>query len=78
MSAMDTLRRIPWVLLVFLAAACIPWLGSRFYTFLATDIVILALFAASLNLLLGITGLVSFGHAAYFGVGAYTLSLIHI
>ena len=73
---MDILRRIPWVLLVFLAAACIPWLGSRFYTFLATDIVILALFAASLNLLLGITGLVSFGHAAYFGVGAYTCAIL--
>ena len=35
------------------AAACVPWLGSRFYTFLATEIVILALFALSLNLLLG-------------------------
>ena len=63
-------------MLVFLAAACVPWLGSRFYTFLATDIVILALFAASLNLLLGITGLVSFGHAAYFGVGAYTCAIL--
>lgn len=73
---MEIMRRIPWALLVFLAAACIPWLGSRFYTFLATDIVILALFAASLNLLLGITGLVSFGHAAYFGVGAYTCAIL--
>lgn len=73
---MEIMRRIPWALLVFLAAACIPCLGSRFYTFLATDIVILALFAASLNLLLGITGLVSFGHAAYFGVGAYTCAIL--
>ena len=39
------LHRIPWAALVFLAAACVPWLGSRFYTFLATDIAILALFA---------------------------------
>lgn len=69
-------RRIPWALLVFVAAACVPWLGSRFYTFLATDIVILALFAASLNLLLGYTGLVSFGHAAYFGIGAYTCAIL--
>ena len=61
---------------MFLAAACVPWLGSRFYTFLATDIAILALFAASLNLLLGYTGLVSFGHAAYFGVGAYTCAIL--
>jgi len=69
-------RYIPWAVLVFVAAACIPWLGSRFYTFLATDIAILALFAASLNLLLGITGLVSFGHAAYFGIGAYTCAIL--
>ena len=73
---MPQLRRIPWAVLVFLAAACVPWLGSRFYTFLATDIAILALFAASLNLLLGYTGLVSFGHAAYFGVGAYTCAIL--
>jgi branched-chain amino acid transport system permease protein len=69
-------RRIPWAVLVFVAAACVPWLGSRFYTFLATDIAILALFAASLNLLLGYTGLVSFGHAAYFGIGAYTCAIL--
>lgn len=69
-------RHIPWALLVFVVAACIPWLGSRFYTFLATDIAILALFAASLNLLLGYTGLVSFGHAAYFGIGAYTCAIL--
>jgi branched-chain amino acid transport system permease protein len=76
MKADPQVRRIPWAVLVFLAAACVPWLGSRFYTFLATDIAILALFAASLNLLLGYTGLVSFGHAAYFGVGAYTCAIL--
>jgi len=70
------LARIPWGLLIFLAALCVPWLGSRFYTFLATDIAILALFAVSLNLLLGYTGLISFGHAAYFGIGAYTCAIL--
>jgi branched-chain amino acid transport system permease protein len=70
------LKRIPWVLVVFLVIVWIPWLGSRYYTFLATDIVILALFATSLNLLLGSTGLVSFGHAAYFGVGAYACAIL--
>jgi branched-chain amino acid transport system permease protein len=69
-------QRIPWATLVFVAAAFVPWLGSRFYTFLATDVAILALFAASLNLLLGTTGLVSFGHAAYFGIGAYTCAIL--
>ena len=61
---------------LFLAALCVPLLGSRFYTFLATDIAILALFAVSLNLLVGTTGLISFGHAAYFGIGAYTCAIL--
>lgn len=64
------------VAVALFAAACVPWMGSRFYTFLATDIAILALFATSLNLLLGTTGLVSFGHAAYFGIGAYTCAIL--
>src|SRR5437016_355925 len=50
--------------------------GSRFYTFVANDVVIWALFATSLNLLVGYTGLVSFGHAAYFGIGAYTTGIL--
>ncbi|HZO03030.1 MAG TPA: branched-chain amino acid ABC transporter permease [Burkholderiales bacterium] len=70
------MKRIPWAALVWLALVCVPFLGSRFYTFLATEIVILALFALSLNLLLGYAGLVSFGHAAYFGIGAYTCAIL--
>jgi branched-chain amino acid transport system permease protein len=70
------MKRNYWPAIVWLALLCVPWLGSRFYTFLATDIAILALFATSLNLLLGYTGLVSFGHAAYFGVGAYTCAIL--
>jgi branched-chain amino acid transport system permease protein len=70
------IRRVPWALVVFLAAFGVPALGSRFYTFLANDVVIWALFATSLNLLVGYTGLVSFGHAAYFGIGAYTTGLL--
>jgi branched-chain amino acid transport system permease protein len=64
------------MLVLWLVLLSVPWLGSRFYTFLATEIVILALFATSLNLLLGTTGLVSFGHAAYFGIGAYTCAIL--
>jgi len=69
-------HRIPWTLLVFLAAMTIPWLGSRYDTFLATQIAISALFAVSLNLLLGTTGLVSFGHVAYFGIGSYVCGIL--
>jgi branched-chain amino acid transport system permease protein len=68
--------RIPWTLVVFLLAATVPWIGTRYDTFLASQIVIDALFAVSLNLLLGTTGLVSFGHVAYFGVGAYVCGIL--
>jgi branched-chain amino acid transport system permease protein len=70
------ISRVPWALLVLAAAFFVPAAGSRYYTFLANDVVIWALFATSLNLLVGFTGLVSFGHAAYFGVGAYTTGIL--
>ncbi|HEX3954081.1 MAG TPA: branched-chain amino acid ABC transporter permease [Stellaceae bacterium] len=68
--------RVPWTLIIFLAALTLPWIGSRYDTFLGTQIAIYALFALSLNLLLGTTGLVSFGHAAYFGIGSYACGLL--
>jgi len=68
--------RIPWTLIVFLIACSVPWVGGRYNTFLAEQIAIDALFAVSLNLLLGTTGLVSFGHVAYFGVGAYVCGIL--
>src|SRR5579872_290160 len=68
--------QVPWTLIVFLLMLSVPWLGSRYDTFLATQIAIYALFALSLNLLLGTTGLVSFGHVAYFGVGAYVCGIL--
>jgi branched-chain amino acid transport system permease protein len=61
---------------ILLIIALVPLSGSRFYVFLVTDILIFGLFAISLNLLLGYTGLVSFGQAAYFGIGAYTCALL--
>jgi branched-chain amino acid transport system permease protein len=70
------LRHVPWGPIVLVALFLVPALGSRFYTFLANDVVIWALFATSLNLLVGYTGLVSFGHAAYFGIGAYATGLL--
>jgi branched-chain amino acid transport system permease protein len=68
--------RVPWALIVFLIAIWVPFVGSRYDTFLATQIAIYALFALSLNLLLGVTGLVSFGHVAYFGIGAYVCGIL--
>jgi branched-chain amino acid transport system permease protein len=58
------------------ALALFPLVGGGLGTFLATDVAIWALFAVSLNILVGYTGLVSFGHAAYFGVGAYVAGIL--
>ena len=51
------------------------WTGNPFYLDLATRLVILAIAAVSLNLILGYGGLVSFGHAAYVGLGAYAVGI---
>jgi branched-chain amino acid transport system permease protein len=59
-----------------LALALVPVFGSVFAQVLLTDILIFCLFAASLHFLLGLGGLVSFGHAAYYGGGAYIAALM--
>jgi branched-chain amino acid transport system permease protein len=63
---------------VVVLLALMPGLLSAFHTRLATEILIWALFAMSLDLLLGYTGLPSLGHAAYFGVAAYTVALMNV
>jgi branched-chain amino acid transport system permease protein len=64
------------LLTIIILLGLLPLSESRFYIFIGTDILIMGLFAVSLNLLLGYTGLVSFGQAAYFGIGAYTCALL--
>jgi len=64
------------VIAVVVLAALAPFVLKEIELFTASRIVILALWACSLNLLLGQTGLVSFAHAAYYGVGAYTVALV--
>src|SRR5579872_7249073 len=61
-----------WVVLI-LVPFWLPLLGG--YTALAGRILVFALGAMGLNLLLGFTGVLSFGHAAYFGLGAYGAGL---
>ena len=51
------------------------WLPLGGYTALATRVLVLGLAAMSINFLLGFTGVLSFGHAAYFGLGAYGAGL---
>jgi branched-chain amino acid transport system permease protein len=61
------------LVLVVVVLALMPLMVGTFYLQLLTKITILAIFAMSLDLLVGFTGLVSLGHAAYFGIAAYLL-----
>lgn len=64
------------IALVIVAAALVvmPLLLNDFYTNLASQIICYALFAVSLNLLVGFGGMTSLGHAAYFGIAAYAVT----
>jgi branched-chain amino acid transport system permease protein len=63
-------------LLALVGLACVPLAGADFYTELIAKTLVMAIFAMSLDLLVGFTGLVSFGHAAYFGIAAYAVALL--
>jgi branched-chain amino acid transport system permease protein len=67
----------PLALLALAAAlATIPLWAPRFWIYIGTQALIFAIFAMSLDLLLGYAGLASFGHAAFYGVGAYACALL--
>jgi len=69
-------RRAAVIALVALGlAALLPFAGDEYTLVLATDVLVFAVFAASLQLLMGTGGMASFGHAAYFGLGAYAAAI---
>lgn len=78
MTASNTAPRLLGIvlLLALAALAFFPLVGGTFYLQLITKVMILAIFAMSLDLLVGYTGLVSLGHAACFGLAGYALALI--
>ena len=59
-----------------LALIVVPLVSDAYTLVLLTDVFVFALFAVSLHFLLGPGGMVSFGHAAYFGLGAYAAALL--
>lgn len=74
-----------WPRLLGLAVAgaallVLPWFVRVYHLFLLLDAIVFALLAMSLDIVLGYAGMVSFGHAAFFGIGAYVaaLSLLHL
>ncbi len=68
-AASTLAKSVAGILLIGLVV--MPFLAGEFAIVLATDVLIFALFAASLHFIMGNGGMVSFGHAAYFGLGAY-------
>lgn len=64
------------LLAVVVAAIAWPWLTSGYYVELATAAAIAAMLALSMQLLVGCTGLVSLGHAAFYGMAAYAVYLV--
>lgn len=70
--------QVRWRLLetVFWLAALIPFFATPDYLVLCSQIAIAGLFALSLDLIVGYSGIVSLGHAAFFGFGAYTAGLL--
>jgi branched-chain amino acid transport system permease protein len=71
-------RKVRWhpLEIVFWLCTLLPFVATPSYLSLASQIAITALFALSLDLILGYAGIVSLGHAAFFGVGAYTAGLL--
>ncbi len=64
--------------IAFWLATLLPFVVTPDYLILASQIAITGLFALSLDLILGFSGIISLGHAAYFGVGAYTAGLLSV
>lgn len=62
--------------LLLVAALAVPLFGQPYYTKLAARMAIFALTALSLDLIVGYAGLVSFGHAAFFGLGCYAAGVL--
>ena len=75
---MKTNSRVHPLLIALAAAAILPWLMglAGLTTTSATEVVIFAIACMALNVLVGHTGLVSFGHGAWFGLAAYAAGLL--
>jgi len=65
-----------WALPAAVILLVVPWIVPQYTAILLTYGLIMAIGALGFNLLLGYTGLLSFGHSAYFGVGAYVVALM--
>jgi len=65
-----------FLIVAIVALAAFPFFGEEYYQDLVVRLMIMGIFAMSLDLLIGFTGLVSFGHAAFFGLSGYLLAIV--
>jgi branched-chain amino acid transport system permease protein len=72
------MKKYGWIAPVFIVALILPRVVGEFWVHVAVEILILGLFAVSFNMLFGYMGQLSFGHAAYYGVGAYATGLLMV
>jgi branched-chain amino acid transport system permease protein len=79
-SLLDHTLQLRWSLPVLALLLALPLaahaMGDTFYVGLATRVLVFALAASSLNVILGFGGMVSFGHAAFLGIGAYSVAIL--
>jgi amino acid/amide ABC transporter membrane protein 1, HAAT family (TC 3.A.1.4.-)/amino acid/amide ABC transporter membrane protein 2, HAAT family (TC 3.A.1.4.-) len=82
-SAIDSFPQVPlskvqrnWVFAFLMLILILPVVAGDYVLWVAAEVLIFALFAISLHLLVGIGGIVSFGQAAFFGLGAYAAALL--
>ncbi len=72
------MKKYGWLGLVFIATLILPQVIGEYWIHVAVEILILGLFAVSFNMIFGYMGQLSFGHAAYFGAGAYATGLLMV
>jgi branched-chain amino acid transport system permease protein len=70
------MRHYWWLGAIFVAALILPQVVEEFWVHVAIEILIMGLFAMSFNMIFGYMGQLSFGHAAYYGIGAYATGLL--
>jgi len=72
------MKRYWWIGLIFAGALILPLTVEEFWVHVAIEILILGLFAVSFNMIFGYMGQLSFGHAAFYGVGAYATGMLMV
>jgi ABC-type branched-subunit amino acid transport system permease subunit len=68
--------RLAAYIVVFAAALAFTWGANQYYVFIMAMLGITAIVGIGLNVLLGLTGQVSFGHVGFYALGAYTVAIL--